>query len=102
MDCFSYNTRQHCYVNSLVFKALLLLVNAPRHLSHVCDLHPNVLLVFLPNTVSLSQLLDQGVIANFRMIYLQQTLICLLKVIDKSHKSSMHEFLQELQQAMCP
>uniref|UniRef100_A0A8C0BL23 DDE-1 domain-containing protein n=1 Tax=Buteo japonicus TaxID=224669 RepID=A0A8C0BL23_9AVES len=70
------------------------------HLSHVCDLHPNILLVFLPNTVSLLQLLDQGVIANFRMIYLQQTLICLLKVIDKSHKSSMHEFLQELQQAI--
>lgn len=85
-----------------MIKALLILVNAPRHLSHLCDLHPNVLFVFLPNTTSLLQLLDQGVIANFRMIYLQQTLMCLLKVIDRSHKSSMHEFLQELQHATCP
>lgn len=33
------------------------------------------------------------------MIYLQQTLMYSLKVIDKPHKSSMLEFLQELQQA---
>lgn len=55
--------------------------------------------LFLPNTTSFLQLLDQGVITNFRLIYLQQTLMCLLKVIDKLHKSSMPEFLEELQHA---
>lgn len=55
--------------------------------------------LFLPNATSFLQLLYQGVIANFRLIYLQQTLMCLLKVIDKPHKSSMPEFLEELQHA---
>lgn len=97
MNCFSYNTMQCCYVNSLMFKVLLILINAPRHPPSLHDLHPNVLLVFLLNTTSFLELLDQGVVANFRMIYLQ-TLMCSLKVTDKPHKSSMLEFLEELQQ----
>jgi len=83
-----------------MLKALLILVNASGRLSHLRDLHPNILLVFLPNTTSLLQLLDQGVIPGFSITYLQQTLMYLLKVIDKPHKSLMHEFFSRA--ATCP
>lgn len=64
----------------------------PKDIYHLSEQHPNALLVFLPSTNPLLWLLEQGGIANFQMIHLQQTLMCLLKVTDKSHRPSVHEF----------
>ncbi|GFW98057.1 tigger transposable element-derived protein 1 [Trichonephila clavipes] len=56
---------------SLDFKVILIVDNAE---SHPQLEHPNVQLVFLPpNTTSLNQPLDQGIIATFKKYYIKTT-----------------------------
>ncbi|XP_072270768.1 tigger transposable element-derived protein 1-like [Pyxicephalus adspersus] len=64
----------YCLGKNIPFKILLLLDNAPGHTSTLDDMHPNVKVVFLPpNTTSLLQPMDQGVIASFKAYYLRRT-----------------------------
>nr|XP_033817702.1 tigger transposable element-derived protein 1-like isoform X1 [Geotrypetes seraphini] len=64
----------YCLEKEIPFKILLVLDNAPGHRSTSGELHPNVNVVFLPpNTTSLLQPMDQGVIASFKAYYLRQT-----------------------------
>ncbi|GFX17814.1 tigger transposable element-derived protein 1 [Trichonephila clavipes] len=59
------------YMKELDFKVLLIVDNAA---SHPQLEHPNVKLVFLPpNTTSLIQPLDQGIIATFKKYYIKTT-----------------------------
>jgi DDE superfamily endonuclease len=56
----------------LAFKVLLLLDNAPGHPVNIK--HPNVEIVFMPpNTTSLIQPMDQGLIATFKAYYIRRT-----------------------------
>jgi hypothetical protein len=49
---------------------LLIVDNAPRHLTFIGDLHPNIKVVFLPpNTTSWIQPMDQGVITVLNACY---------------------------------
>lgn len=71
-NCFVPDVENYLKKKNLAFKVLLLLDNAP---SHSIELnHPNVQIVFLPpNTTSLLQPLDQGIIATFKAYYLRKS-----------------------------
>ncbi|CAK9810840.1 Tigger transposable element-derived protein 1 [Anthophora plagiata] len=64
----------------LPFKVLLIVDNAP---GHPCLEHPNVHIVCLPpNTTSLVQPLDQGIIAIFKKHYVKLTFSYILKKLE--------------------
>ncbi|CAK9822349.1 Tigger transposable element-derived protein 1 [Anthophora retusa] len=81
LNCFVPSVEAYLKQKDLDFKVLLILDNAP---SHPRDLnHPNVEIIFLPpNTSSLIQPLDQGVIATFKTHYIRQSLQWVLQRID--------------------
>jgi len=59
--------KNYCERENLTFKILVLLDNAPGHPTYIDDLSDNVKFLFvLPNTTSLIQPMDQGVISNFK------------------------------------
>ncbi|XP_026482715.1 tigger transposable element-derived protein 1-like [Ctenocephalides felis] len=71
---FIPEVKQYCSNNNLAYKALLILDNAPGHPVRIADIHPQIKVVFLPpNTTSLLQPMDQGVIASFKAYYLRRT-----------------------------
>jgi DDE superfamily endonuclease len=64
----------YCKNNNLDFKILLLIDNAPGHSISISDFHENVKVLFLPpNTTSLLQPMDQGIISTFKAYYLRRT-----------------------------
>ncbi|XP_021706484.1 tigger transposable element-derived protein 1-like [Aedes aegypti] len=68
-ECFVPEVQCYMSEKGLDFKVILILDNAP---SHVAISHPNVKVLFLPpNTTSLIQPLDQGVIAVFKKQYIK-------------------------------
>ncbi|XP_053571656.1 tigger transposable element-derived protein 1-like [Bombina bombina] len=63
---------RYCLAKNIPFN--ILLDNAPGHPTTLDVMHPNVKVVFLPpNTTSLIQPMDQGVIASFKAYYLRRT-----------------------------
>ncbi|XP_067947153.1 tigger transposable element-derived protein 1-like [Watersipora subatra] len=67
---FIPEVKLYCRDNRIPFKILLVLDNALGHPPHLDDFHPHVKVVYLPpNTTSLLQPMDQGVIANFKKYY---------------------------------
>nr|XP_006132847.1 tigger transposable element-derived protein 1-like isoform X1 [Pelodiscus sinensis]XP_006132848.1 tigger transposable element-derived protein 1-like isoform X2 [Pelodiscus sinensis]XP_006132849.1 tigger transposable element-derived protein 1-like isoform X3 [Pelodiscus sinensis] len=74
LNHFVLAVERYCLGKNIPFKILLLLDNAPGHPNTLDDMHPNVKVVFLPpNTTSLIQPMDQGVIASFKAYYLRRT-----------------------------
>ncbi|XP_018430489.1 PREDICTED: tigger transposable element-derived protein 1-like [Nanorana parkeri] len=76
-----------CERNKLPPKALLLLGNAPGHPGNFDAVRTplGVQIVYMPpNTTSLLQPMDQGVIATFKAYYLRQTFSEMVKVLDRS------------------
>ncbi|GFY18748.1 tigger transposable element-derived protein 1 [Trichonephila clavipes] len=70
-NCFVPEVESYMKEKSLDFKVLLIVDNAA---SHPQLEHPNVQLVFLPpNTASLIQPLDQGIISTFKKYYIKTT-----------------------------
>ncbi|GFS83623.1 tigger transposable element-derived protein 1 [Trichonephila clavipes] len=70
-NCFVPEVEAYMKEKSLDFKVLLIVDNAA---SHPQLEHPNVQLVFHPpNTTSLIQPLDQGIIATFKKYYIKTT-----------------------------
>lgn len=65
-----------CYLkNNISFKIVFIVVNAPTHLSFIGDFPSNIKVMFLPpNTTSLIQSVDQGVIVAFKAYYLRMTI----------------------------
>ena len=58
----------------LPFRILMVLDNAHTHPHVLQDLHCDIKFIFLlPNTTSLLQLMDQGIIQMFKAHYLQKT-----------------------------
>ncbi|XP_023289525.1 tigger transposable element-derived protein 1-like, partial [Orussus abietinus] len=76
-DSFVPEVEKNMEEMGLPFKVLLIVVNVP---GHPCIEHPNVQILFLsPNTTSLIQPLDQGIIANFKKHYVKLTFSYILK-----------------------
>ncbi|GFU59590.1 tigger transposable element-derived protein 1 [Trichonephila clavipes] len=70
-NCFVPEVEAYIKEKSLDFKVLLIVDNAA---SHPQLEHPNVQVVFIPpNTTSLIQPLDQGIIATFKKYYIKTT-----------------------------
>ena len=81
LNCFVPEVETYLKRNNLDFKALLLVDNAPGHPQDLC--HPNVQIVFLPpNTTSLLQPLDQGIIYTFKTYYIRRSLQWILDITD--------------------
>ncbi|GFX97449.1 tigger transposable element-derived protein 1 [Trichonephila clavipes] len=79
-NCFVPEVEAYMKEKSLDFKVLLIVDNAA---SHPQLEHPNVQLVFLPpNTTSLIQPLDQGIIATFKKYYIKTTYKFILNKIE--------------------
>ncbi|XP_055634227.1 tigger transposable element-derived protein 1-like [Toxorhynchites rutilus septentrionalis] len=79
-ECFVPEGKPYLAKKGLEFRVLLVIDNAPGHLRVE---HPNVQIVFLPpNTTSLIQPLDQGIIATFKRHYIKTTFRYILNEID--------------------
>lgn len=86
-NCFVPEVQKYMTQKDLEFKILLLVDNAP---SHPVLEHPNIKLLFLPpNTTSLIQPLDQGIIAAFKMYYIKQTLRYILDSVEEKNLNVM-------------
>lgn len=69
--CFVPEVESYMKEKGLAFKILLIIDNAPGH-PHLN--HPNIQLEFLPpNTTSILQPLDQGIISTFKKYYIKST-----------------------------
>ncbi|XP_064421091.1 tigger transposable element-derived protein 1-like [Latimeria chalumnae] len=73
-NCFVHEVEKYLASKNLAFKVLLILDNAPGHPESLQFAHPNVEVVFLPpNTTSLLQPMDQGLIKTFKSYYTRHT-----------------------------
>ncbi|WP_373401690.1 hypothetical protein, partial [Klebsiella pneumoniae] len=67
LNCYGSEMGKYCLPNNIPFKIFLIVDNVPGHFPFIGGLHPNIKVVFLPpNTTSVIQSLDQGVIAAFK------------------------------------
>lgn len=77
--------KDYCESKKLESRALLIIDNAPGHVKNIAALSKTipVEVIFLPpNTTSLIQPMDQGVIANFKAYYIRRTFKQLLHAVD--------------------
>lgn len=82
-SCFINEVKTYLASQNLAFKVLLLIDNAPGHPSSLIGTSPNVEVFFLPpNTTSLIQPLDQGVIAAFKAYYTRHSFKRILNSIE--------------------
>ncbi|CAM4670142.1 unnamed protein product [Caretta caretta] len=90
---FVPSVRDYCSKNSLAFKALLILDNAPGHPTILDDMCPDVKVVFLPpNTTSLLQPMDQGIFASFKAYYLRSMFAQAIRATEKEGGPTLKEF----------
>lgn len=99
-DMFVPEVEEYLKKKNLSFKVLLLVDNVS---SHPEDLHhPNVKIVFLPpNTTSLIQPLDQGIIATFKATHLRFTFEWLLDELDSDNNLTVPEIWKKYTMLDC-
>ncbi|XP_036364351.1 tigger transposable element-derived protein 1-like [Octopus sinensis] len=84
---------KYCKEKRIPFKILLILDNAPGHPQNIVDFDPNVTVVYLPpNTTSLLQPMDQGIIAIFKRYYMKHTLRQAIAATDLDESITLREF----------
>ncbi|XP_013109419.2 tigger transposable element-derived protein 1-like [Stomoxys calcitrans] len=92
-NCAVSELKAYCSFHNIEFKVLLLLDNAPSHPVYCDDYSENIKVVFMPpNTTSVIQPMDQGVISNFKSYYLRRNFSQLLKATDGDNMPSMKDF----------
>jgi hypothetical protein len=92
----------HLASKSLPFRVLLLIDNAPGHPENLMFDHLNVEILFLPpNTTSLLQPLDQGVIAAFKTCYVRRTFTGLLNETEKESSLTVSQSWKNYNIADC-
>lgn len=80
--------KTYCDKEDLPFKILLLVDNAPSHPPSLQNLSSNIKLAFLPpNTTSLLQPCDQGIIQTFKSYYLRSTMATAVKITNEKNIS---------------
>ena len=84
--------KDYCVRKDILLKILLMIDNAPAHQSYLVHLTLKVKVLFLPNTTTLIQPLDQGVITAFKEYYLCCTFKQLIDATDGESKTSIREF----------
>ena len=86
--------KSYCERNVLEKKALLILDNAPGHPQNLSEFQtclPVEIIFTPPNTTSILQPMDQGVIATFKAYYIRKTFKQLFQAVD-SNQCSIKEF----------
>ena len=84
---------QFCKNKGIEFKFILLLDNSLTHPKILKKLHPKIKVVFLPpNTTSLIQPLDQGVIQNFKLNYMKNLFSKIHNQFDKDSNLNLRTF----------
>ena len=79
--CFVPDVENYLKKKNLAFKVLLLLHNAPPRATDLS--HPNIQVEFLPpNTTSILQPLDQGIISTFKAYYIRKSFELILEKIE--------------------
>lgn len=92
-NCAVPELKAYCCAQNIDFKMLLLLDNAPGHPIYVDDFSENIKIIFMPpNTTSILQPMDQGVISNFKCYYLRRTFSQLIAATDGEDKPTMKQF----------
>ena len=90
---FSPTFERYARRNGIPNRFLLLVENAPSHPKNMDDWCDNIEVMFLPpNTTSLIQPMDQGVIANFKAIYQRKTMRKLINFLDNHLEGTVQEF----------
>lgn len=88
--------KRYCEKENIEFKVLILVDNVSSHLSEICEVNENIKVVFLPpNTTSLLQPMDQGVISAFKANYLKETLSQLINSCDANDQLSIKDFWKQ-------
>lgn len=99
---FSNFAKKYCEENNLRNKVLLLVDNAPGHPEVCKEWCENVEVQFLPpNTTSLIQPMDQGVIATFKAYYLRRTIQQLIKETDRDDRLSVQQYWKDFNIKKC-
>jgi len=89
LECAIPEIRFYCKKENLNFKALIIIDNAPSHPIYLNDLSDNLKFLFMPpNTTSLIQPMDQGVISAFKSYYLRRTFKQLINSIDDTETNT--------------
>uniref|UniRef100_UPI003590093E tigger transposable element-derived protein 1-like n=1 Tax=Myxine glutinosa TaxID=7769 RepID=UPI003590093E len=98
-QCFIPEVKLYLAEKGLEFKVLLLMDNA----GHALDLsYDGVQIEFLPpNTTSLIQPMDQGVIRAFKALYMRNTLQHLVEAMDSDENFSLKAYWREYTIATC-
>ncbi|XP_066468627.1 tigger transposable element-derived protein 1-like isoform X3 [Tiliqua scincoides] len=96
LNCYASEMEKYCLENNISFKILLIVDNAPGHPSFIGDLHPNIKVVFLPpNTTSLIQPMDQGVIAAFKAYYLKRIFAQAIVATEEDAEKTLLQFWKD-------
>jgi len=86
--------REYCARENIDFKILLIVDSAAGHPTIIQDLCEHIQVAFIPpNSTSLIQPMDHGVIATFKTYYLKKTFDMLVKAVDEKNMS-VKEFWQ--------
>ncbi|XP_065261952.1 tigger transposable element-derived protein 1-like [Emys orbicularis] len=100
--CFILEVKQYLEEKGLDFKVLLILDNAPGHPVALRFAHNNVEFVFLPpNTTSILQPLEQGVISCFKATYTRLTFSLILTTMDADPNVNVMECWKSFNIADC-
>ena len=102
-NCFVHEVEKYLKEKNLAFKVLLILDNAPGHPAHQLQFaHPNVEVVFLPpNTTSLLQPMDQGVIKAFKVYYVRRTFAGIVDAITRDPQKTVTQCWKDYNIADC-
>ncbi|KAF0746713.1 tigger transposable element-derived protein 1-like [Aphis craccivora] len=101
-NCFIPQVEMYLKLKNLPFKALLLIDNAPGHPPSLKFQHSNIEVMFMPpNTTSLLQPLDQGVIAAFKAYYVRRTFQRLLKNLEEDPELTVTQGWKNYDIAKC-
>ena len=80
--CFVPEVKSYLGQKKQPFKALLIIDNAS---GHPLIEHPNVNIIFLPpNTTSIIQPMDQGIIATFKIYHLKKAFQCIMEKLEQN------------------
>lgn len=101
-SCFIKEVKTYLASQNLAFKVLLLIDNAPGHPPSIIGINPNVEVIFLPpNTTSLIQPLDQGVIAAFKAYYTRHSFKRILNSIESNSEETVTSCWKKFNIADC-
>ncbi|GJQ68580.1 hypothetical protein Trydic_g17132 [Trypoxylus dichotomus] len=91
--CFFLEVKRYLEKEGLLFKALLITNNAPGHPESLVTEDENIQVIFLPpNTTSLLEPLNQGIIRRFKAIYTQQVFDMLYTMTEDSSDVGLLEY----------